>query len=76
MTEKDLKIYDVWESPNGNLFLKVHDRWSLALGDKGNHNPNDWDLKMSQFVKQSDLVPVKKVGRLKFKKKKSVKKTK
>ena len=47
MTEKDLKIYDVWESPNGNLFLKVYDGWSLALGPKGDHNPNDRDLKIS-----------------------------
>ena len=66
--EKDLKIYDIWESPNGNLFIKVSDNYSIAIGSKGYHNPNEeWgDLKRTQYVKSNNIVPIKKVGKLKF----------
>jgi hypothetical protein len=68
LKEKDLEIYDVWESPNGNLFLKVSDDYSLALGTKGDHAPTKaWgDLEHTQYVKSSDVFPVKMVGRLIF----------
>jgi hypothetical protein len=68
MIEKDLEIYDIWESPNGNLFIKMSDDWSIAIGSKGHHEPNvEWgELKQTQYIKRSDITPVKKVGRLVF----------
>lgn len=66
MFEKDLKIYDLWESPNGNLFLKVSDEYSIAIGPKEGHEPNEHDLKISQFILKSEICPVKKVGQLVF----------
>lgn len=67
MLEKDLDIYDVWEAPNGNLFIKISDGYSIAIGAVGNHDPSYWgDLNRSQYVKASDIVPVKKVGKLIF----------
>ena len=38
--EKDLEIYDIWESPNGNLFIKISGDYSIGLGSKGNHEPH------------------------------------
>ena len=69
MIEKDLKIYDVWESPNGNLFIKISDNYSIAIGPKGNHEPNiEWgDLIRTQYVKSNNVTPVKKVGKIVFK---------
>ena len=68
MHEKDLGIYDIWESPNGNLFIKTSDEYSIAIGSKGNHIPNiEWgELKRTQYVKRNDVTPVKRVGRLIF----------
>jgi hypothetical protein len=67
MLEKDLEIYDIWESPNGNLFIKICDDYSIAIGPKGHHEPNEWgDLKRSQYVKSNNIVSVKKVGRVVF----------
>lgn len=31
MIEKDLEIYDIWESPNGNLFIKISDNYSIGI---------------------------------------------
>jgi hypothetical protein len=68
MTEKDLEIYDVWESPNGNLFIKLTDDYSIAIGPKGEHQPLEDanDLKRTQYVKSNDVFPVKKVGKIVF----------
>ena len=66
MLEKDLEIYDVWESPNGQLFIRITEDYSIAIGAKGYHAPHDHDLKVSQFVKINDVTPVKKVGRIIF----------
>jgi len=66
MLEKDLEIYDVWESPNGNLFIKMTEDYSIAIGEKDDHEPYDYDLNTTQYVKQNDIVPVKKVGRIIF----------
>jgi hypothetical protein len=69
MIEKDLEVYDVYESPNGNLFIKISDNWSIAIGPKEHHEPNvEWgELKQTQYIKRSDITPVKKVGRIVFK---------
>lgn len=64
--EKDLEIYDIWESPNGNLFIKISGDYSIGLGSKGNHEPHEWELKISQYVKSNNITPVKKVGRMVF----------
>lgn len=57
MKEKNLEVYDVWESPNGNLFIKISDNYSITIGAKGCHEPNkDW----------GDLSSVKKVGKIIF----------
>jgi len=68
LKEKDLDILDVWESPNGNLFIKVSDEYSIGIGAKGHHAPNnEWgELKRSQYVKASNVCPVKKVGKIVF----------
>ena len=68
MVEKDLDIFDVWQSPSDNLFIKVSDNYSLAIGAKGQHAPdNTWgDLSRTQYVKKSDIVTVIKVGRVLF----------
>jgi hypothetical protein len=69
--EKDLDIYDVWESPNGNLFIKVSEEYSIAIGSKGDHNPTSEgfdDFKHSQYVPSSNIVTVKKVGKIFFNK--------
>ncbi len=65
MKEKDLEVYDVWESPNGNLFIKMTEDHSIAIGAKSNHEPNENDNK-SPYVKRNDITPVKKVGRIVF----------
>lgn len=66
MLEKDLKIYDIWESSNGNLFIKISDDYSIAIGPKGYHKPNEecGDFKKTQYVKSDNISPVKKVGRM------------
>ena len=68
MTEHDLEIYDLWESSSGNLFLKISDRYSIALGPKGHHDPHPDGhcLKMSQYVEANGISEAKKVGRLIF----------
>ena len=62
--EKDLEVYDVWESPNGNLFIKIHKEYSLAIGAKGFHKPTS--IKERPYVKANNITPVKKVGRINF----------
>jgi hypothetical protein len=68
MLEKDLEIYDVWESPNGNLFIKICDDYSIAIGQKGHHEPNvEWnELNRTSYVKSNDIIPVKKIGSINF----------
>jgi hypothetical protein len=67
LLEKDLKVFDVWESPNGNWFLKVDDNHSIALGSKGHHGP-EYEGEKPSYVKANDIVPVKKIGKIKIKK--------
>jgi hypothetical protein len=62
--EKELELYDVWESPNGNIFIKMGAGWSIGIGHINGHQPNQLDLSKTQYVKESDTVPVKKVGKL------------
>jgi len=66
--EKDLEIYDVWESPNGNLFIKLTEEYSIAIGQKGDHSPNTecGELNRTQYVKSNDVTPVIKVGKIVF----------
>jgi len=68
MIEKDLEIYDIWESPNENLFIKISDNYSIGIGPKGHHEPNEeWnELKSVKYVKSNNITPVKKVGRIVF----------
>lgn len=68
MKEKDLEIYDIWEAPNGNLFIKISDSYSIAIGPKGEHEPiqEAGDFRRSQYAKSSDVVPVKKIGKIVF----------
>ena len=68
MLEKDLKIYDIWKSVSGNLFLKISDNYSIAIGPKDHHEPNEecGDLKRTQYVKSDSVSPAEKVGRMVF----------
>lgn len=61
ITEKDLNIGDVWEAPNGNVFIKVSNNYSIAIGNFG-REPIEDELKNSQYVKSNDFVNVKKIG--------------
>lgn len=64
VTEAELDLYDVWESPNGNVFIKISDEYSIAIGHLNNHNPFDFDLKQTQYVKANHLPYCKKIGKL------------
>ena len=68
MKERDLEVYDVWEAPNGNLFIKMTDEYSLAIGQKGFHGPHELggDLNMTQYVERGEFTEVKKIGRIVF----------
>lgn len=68
MIERDLNIFDVWESPNGNQFIKISNEYSIAIGGEGDHEPNieAGDLKHTQYVKSNDITPVKKIGKIVF----------
>lgn len=66
MKENDLEIYDVWKSPNGNIFIKVSCDYSIAIGPKNQHQPNDHDINRTQYVKSNNITPVKKIGKLIF----------
>ena len=68
MLEKDFEIFDVLEAPSGNLFIKVSDEYSLAIGSRYSPKPNiEWgELTRSQYVKRSEITPMIKVGRLVF----------
>lgn len=67
MLEKDLEIYDVWESPNKNLFIKISDNYSIAIGEKGEHEPlKGYYENQTLYVKRSETCEVKKVGRIIF----------
>lgn len=68
MKENDLEIYDVWEAPTKNIFIKICDEYSIAIGCRGNHTPNiEWGaLKTSQYIKANNITEVKKVGKLIF----------
>lgn len=53
-----------------NLHYSNYYHLSIAIGSKGNHTPyglEDWgSLSKTQYVKCSNIVPVKKVGELVF----------
>ncbi len=68
MLEKDLDVYDIWQAPNGNLFIKITDDYSIGIGSKGHHEPQEAlsELNRTQYVKENNVTPVKKVGRMVF----------
>jgi len=66
MKEADLEIYDVFKAPNENLFIKISEEYSIAIGSKGFHNPEKHDLNITQYVKKSNICNVKKVGKIVF----------
>lgn len=66
MTEKDLDVFDVWESPNGNHFIKITNSLSIAIGPEGGYEPHSSDLKHTQYVKADNITPVKKIGKIVF----------
>lgn len=68
MKETELEIYDVFEADSGNLFIKISNDYSIAIGSKGFHDPsNHWyELDVTQYVKINNICNVKKVGKLIF----------
>lgn len=66
LTEDDLEIYDVYKSANGNLFIKITNEYSIALGPKEDHQPYDIDLNSTQYVKRNNVHRLTKVGRIEF----------
>lgn len=66
MIEKDLQIYDVWQSDNGNLFIKLTDEYSIEIGAKGYHQPRKWQLGVTQYIKADDTTEVKRIGKIVF----------
>ena len=65
LCEKDIEIYDVWESTNGNVFIKVTEKYSLALGPKGQHEPFSGEVNVP-YVKQYDEGRATKIGKIVF----------
>ncbi len=39
--EKDLKKYDVYETSNGNIFVKISKKKAIAIGPKGFHDDGE-----------------------------------
>ena len=66
LKESDLDVYDVFESANGNMFIKITNKYSIAIGPRENHEPYDHDLDSTQYIKGNDVHVVKKVGKLVF----------
>lgn len=68
MKETELEIYDVYEAVSGNLFIKISNDYSIAIGSKGFHDPSNhlYELDETQYVKISNMPNVKKVGKLIF----------
>lgn len=40
MEERHTEIYDLYEAASGNLFIKLTNIYSIAIGRKENHNPS------------------------------------
>lgn len=68
MKETELEIYDVYEAVSGNLFIKISNDYSIAIGSKGFHDPSNhlYELDETQYVKINNICNVKKVGKLIF----------
>lgn len=69
MKENEVEIYDVYKTSSGNLFIKLTPEYSIGIGAKEQHTPNEFDVKMSQFVKVTNIIDVEVVGKLQFDKK-------
>ena len=67
--EHDLKVLDLWQSSNGNLFLKVNESHSIALGTFESFNDIDTDEEFNA-IKSNPITTVRKVGVLKINTKK------
>ena len=67
--EHNLKILDLWQSANGNLFLKITPEYSIALGGLNRHE-RIGDSDSFPVIKTNPIFDVVKVGRLKIKKRK------
>lgn len=67
MLEKDLAINDIWESVNGNYFLKISDEYSLALGNMDLNKIELVDLLGCKLTPANDVSPVEKIGSIKIK---------
>lgn len=74
VSEVDLDIFDVFKSDNGNLFIKMTNDYSLAIGPKGHHGPYIGNDFSSSYVTINSVSAVKKVGRIVFDKPKKKKK--
>jgi len=66
MKETELEIYDVFEAESGNLFIKVSNEYSIAIGSLGFHVPSDFELNGTQYIKINNICNVKKIGKLIF----------
>lgn len=64
--EKDLEVFDVFTSPNGNYFLKVNNEFSLPLykREDGSFGPKLGEDLKTQFIRKSEICSVVKVGKL------------
>lgn len=67
MLEEDLAINDIWESVNGNLFLKISNDYSLALGNIDLNKIELVDLLGCKLTPANNVSPVKKIGSVKIK---------
>jgi hypothetical protein len=68
MIEQELKDLDLWQSPNGNLFLKMNSQFSIALGNINTFHQIGFHNESEKFsiVKSNPIIPVRKVGKLKI----------
>ena len=68
--EKNLKNWDVYEAPNGNIFIKFGNTYAIAIGSLDIKEPEKSHgvLVLPCVLNSSDSLEVKKIGKLKLKK--------
>lgn len=64
--ETDLKPFDVYETPNGNTFLKLSDDRCIAIGKRNEPFEFEDGDKLHTLPLNKDPLKVKKVGKIVF----------
>ncbi len=67
MKENKIKLFDLYKTRNGNLFLKINSTHSIALGPRNCFDDIKKDSDIG-IINNRDGIKVKKLGKLKLKK--------